>query len=93
MARKTLEEIMKVEDTDIYDSELAKDLMAAGEFRGEARGKAEGKAEAVLTVLRARGIEAGEEVRERILACADIEQLDAWVARAATVGSAADLFT
>jgi hypothetical protein len=96
MARKTLEEIMKTEAPDFYESELAKDLLAAGEFggeaRGEARGEAKGEAKAVLTVLRARGIEVDDETRERILACTDIEQLDIWVARAATVGSAEEIF-
>ena len=63
---------------------------------GEAKGKAEGKAEeagvAVLTVLRARGIDVPDEVRERVRGCGDVELLEAWLSRAATAEAISDVF-
>ncbi|MGE5828319.1 MAG: hypothetical protein ACM30G_08125 [Micromonosporaceae bacterium] len=55
-----------------YRSELLREVDAQGEARGEARG--EGRA--VLTVLDARGVTVSEAVREQILACTDLAQLD-----------------
>jgi len=46
----------------------------------------------LLTVLRARGMGVTEEHEQRILACADIEVLDEWLRRAATVASTEQLF-
>lgn len=71
-----------------YQSRYARKLLA----QGNAEGKAEGRASDVLMVLDARGIEVPEEVRARIAGCADLEQLDRWLRRAATAGSAQDLF-
>jgi hypothetical protein len=51
----------------------------------------EGKAEAVLSVLAAHGIAVGEALRERILACHDLPLLDAWLARAVTAATAAEV--
>jgi hypothetical protein len=49
----------------------------------------------VLTVLAARGIEVAPDVRDRILASTDLDELDEldrWVQRAATVSAASELF-
>ena len=54
--------------------------------------KAEGKAEMILAVLAARGIVLPEEVRARLVECADLEQLETWGRRAATADSAEDIF-
>ncbi len=67
-----------------YQSDFARRYFAQGEARGEAR--------AVLAVLEARGIDISEEARERIADCADIDQLDVWIRRAATVTKADELF-
>jgi hypothetical protein len=62
-----------------------------GEARGEARGVARGEARAVLTVLEARGVEVSDTVREEILACSDLTQLDNWLRRALTASSCEDV--
>lgn len=55
---------------------------ALGKALGEALGKANGKADSLLRVLDARGLSVPDEVRARILACSDTDQLDAWLGRA-----------
>jgi hypothetical protein len=45
----------------------------------------------VLTVLDARGVEVPTAVREQILACTDLAQLDVWLRRAATATTAEDV--
>jgi hypothetical protein len=45
----------------------------------------------VLTVLDARGIAVSHAVRDQILACTDLDQLDIWLRRAATAASAEDV--
>lgn len=75
-------------------------LMSAGKYeyqsdfakRHRAEGRAEGRAESVLRFLAARGIEVTEDQRTRILACTDLEVLDAWIVRAATITDAEQLF-
>jgi 8-oxo-dGDP phosphatase len=62
-----------------------------GEAMGEIRGRIKAGAEAVLTVLGARGIEVPDEVRVRITGCTDLDQLEAWLRRAATVESIDDM--
>jgi len=57
----------------------------------EARGRAEGEGIAVLTVLEARGITVSVEIREQILACTDVEQLDSWLRRAVSATTAEDV--
>jgi predicted transglutaminase-like cysteine proteinase len=63
-----------------YRSELLRELAAEHEQRGEGH--------AVLTVLDARGIAVPPAVRERILACTDLAQLDTWLRRATTASTA-----
>ena len=50
------------------------------------------KAEDVIDFLDARGIALGDEQRERILECDDLQLLRKWVRHAATVSSADELF-
>jgi hypothetical protein len=76
-------------------SEFAKKYFgtfATGRAEGEMVGEARGEARAVLLVLEARGLTVSEEVRQRLLACKDIAQLDRWVERATTAQEVADLF-
>jgi hypothetical protein len=63
-----------------YHSELFQELDA----RCQAKGRVAGEASAVLTVLAARGVSVPEAIRDRILACTDLDQLDVWLRRAAT---------
>lgn len=60
--------------------------------KGEAKGRAEGLAEALLTVLRAAGIEVSAQADHRIKSCTDLAQLESWLARAVTVRSTDELF-
>jgi len=62
------------------------------EARGEARGRAAGEAMALLRMLAARGFEVPAGVRDRVLACTDLAQLEAWVDKAATAASIDDVF-
>ncbi|MGV9354085.1 hypothetical protein [Streptomyces misionensis] len=65
---------------------------ADGEAKGEVRGQAKGEAKAVLRVLGARGVEVSEAVRERVMACADLEVLETWLDRSLSVARAEELF-
>lgn len=71
----------------------------AGLAEGKQEGLAEGKraglealAASVLGVLDARGLSASASERERIEASTDVEQLTAWVRRAAVVNRTSELF-
>jgi hypothetical protein len=70
-------------------------VTTAEKLRAEGRAEATAKAtaKAVLAFLEARDIEVPDDLRARIISCTDLELLDAWVRRAATVESAGDLFT
>lgn len=59
---------------------------------GHAEGRAEGRAEDVVAVLMARGLDVPAEVRGRVLASRDLEELGRWLHRAATVDAAVELF-
>lgn len=59
--------------------------------RGEAEGQARGEAKAVLRILSARGIEVSDDIRDLITGCTDLDQLDAWIERAATAEKIQDL--
>lgn len=45
-------------------------------------GEARGEARAVLTVLEGRGVAVPDDVRDQILDCTDLDQLDTWLRRA-----------
>ncbi len=74
-------------------------LMASGKYEYQsdfarkyvAQGEAEGRAHSVLHVLEVRGIDVPGDVRERILSCSDVATLDAWLERALTAKSSADV--
>jgi hypothetical protein len=70
-----------------YESDFVREYV----FQGRAEGKAEGKAAAVLEVLRPRGLDVPDDVRDRVLGCTDLDRLDVYLRRAVTAGSAADV--
>lgn len=86
-ARRVLEDSM-FNLIDEHPSEAIRKVLQ----HGRSEGRVEGRAESVLAVLDARGIAVPDDVRERIAACTDVEQLDIWVRAAVTVASAEDLF-
>ena len=74
-------------------SDWAKAHYRQGKAEGEVVGKAAGKAESVLAILAARGLTLSPKERSAILAGADLERLDRWIARALTVRSVAELLS
>lgn len=75
-----------------YTSPFIRKYVGQGRAEGEAIGEAKGRVEALLEILAARGIELPEPAHTRIRECTDIDQLDAWIRRAATADSIAQLF-
>lgn len=90
-ARHHLEDLMTT-GTYEYQSDFVRKHVSQGIETGEIKGRAEGRAEALLTILAARGIDLPDDIRNRITACTDLDQLDTWIRRAATALSVADLF-
>ncbi|KAB2348621.1 hypothetical protein F8566_17190 [Actinomadura rudentiformis] len=86
--KRLLEEIMKSSPW-IVSTPFAKEHYGRGVEEGEVKGERR----ALLTVLNARGLEVSAAERERITSCSDVEQLQEWVRRAATVEATADVFT
>jgi Arc/MetJ-type ribon-helix-helix transcriptional regulator len=60
--------------------------------KGREEGEVAGQAKALLAVLESRGMRISKKARTRILACTDIEQIDAWLRKAASVASVDELF-
>lgn len=58
----------------------------------QAKGRDEGLQRVLIALLEARGISLTPEDRERIAACADSAQLDAWIRRAVAISTASELF-
>lgn len=56
------------------------------------RGQVEEAVQDILEVLDARGIAVPDHTRERVAGCDDLNQLKAWLRRAATVTTVEDLF-
>lgn len=60
---------------------------------GREEGRAGDRSEITLQILEWRGIPVSSAVRERVLACTDLEQLKIWSQRAIQVARAEDLFS
>ncbi|WP_437763161.1 hypothetical protein WMF27_42495 [Sorangium sp. So ce281] len=84
-ARRRLEAMMKSGYQ--FQSEFARSYVA----KGRQEGILEAKAHDVLAVLEARGLEVPVEVRERVLASTDLDELDRWIRRAVIISDAQDL--
>lgn len=89
--RARLEEEMKLENLP-EPPEFLKRARAQGQAEGREEGRAEARAQDLLTVLSARGLSVSGDVRARILACRDANQLSEWLVRAVRVERAEDLF-
>ncbi len=101
IARAAFEDLMAINyefQTDFakkYSEKLVAAESAArskGLADGRAEGRAEERAKSILAVLEARGIKIGAGQQQRVLACADLDTLDRWIRRAATVAKADELF-
>lgn len=82
--RRALEAMMKGYQ---YQSDFAKKYVA----QGRTEGRTEEAARAVLTVLRARGIDIPDAERERILTQQEPARLERWLERAAVASSIAEV--
>ena len=67
-----------------FQSEFAK--------KHQARGRVEERAQAILDLLEARGLPVPDDVRTRILACADGDQLSVWFRKAVTAPTVDQVF-
>ena len=92
-ARDYLEELMTTLNYQwVYDSDVAHEIADRGRAQGIAQGIAQGKAEDVIAVLDARGFAIDDATRAAVTGCTDIEQLTAWLTRAATATTLGDVF-
>lgn len=82
IARKALEKIMQTGRHE-FQSDFARKYFA----EGKAEGKAAGKAEVLLHLLAHRGIAITDDDRQRVLACTDDAQIEAWIFRVLTADS------
>jgi hypothetical protein len=82
-ARKLLEETMKLDNYQ-WQGQFAR--------RHIAEGRVEGEAKSILLVLAARDIPVSDHIRDRVTTCTDLDQLEHWVQRAATINTADELF-
>src|ERR1700722_928540 len=85
-ARQILEAMMTT-------SEYEKTFVERIHDQGIAEGKAEGKAEDVLKLLDARHLTPTREQRQQVTSCTNAAQLDLWLDRAITAGTAAEVFS
>jgi hypothetical protein len=90
--RDLLEELVTTSDHWPVYSPLAREHYGKGLAEGEERGRAEDARESVLSVLDARGLKATESERKRILACADLDELKAWLRQAVSISEVSELF-
>lgn len=67
-------------------------LLDQAEGIGERRALKRAEARAVLRVLARRGVVVTPEQQATIESCTDLAQLDVWLDRAVTAGSALELF-
>lgn len=86
-ARHCLEEIMQA---GVY--EWQSDFALKHIAEGKAEGKIEGEIELLLVVLESRGFEVGDELRQRIASCQDLEQIHVWARNAVTASSLDEVF-
>ena len=74
-----------------FQSEFARSHIAKGREEGFREGSIVAKAQDVLACLEARGLEVPVEVRDRVLASTDLDELDRWIRRAAIISDAREL--
>jgi hypothetical protein len=74
-----------------YQSDFAKKYVAQGRDEGRNEGRNEARARDILTVLRVRGIDVPDAVRERILGEKDPDRLERWLEKAILAASLADV--
>jgi hypothetical protein len=91
-ARGALEALMTTAFKDDFIDRIKAEGRAEGEALGRAEGEVRGRGEMLLRVLAARGLEVPDPVREQVLSCTDLGQLDAWGDKAVTATSLSEVF-
>lgn len=86
-ARTILEKLMTTPNYQ-YQSDFARKYFS----EGKAEGKAEGEARLLLRLIDRKGIAISAHDRERVLACTDTAQIEAWADRAFDATSRDDIF-
>ncbi|MFJ8792930.1 hypothetical protein [Streptomyces sp. NPDC102462] len=71
---------------------LAEQVREEGREEGRKEVRVQAAREAILFILRSRGIPVSQAVRDRVNACADLDQLDTWGRRAVHATDAGELF-
>jgi hypothetical protein len=84
--RTMIEKVIRGRSREMYMT-IAESWVA----EGEAKGRAAGLAEALLRVLELRRVSIPEPVRQRVSSSRDEHQLERWLDRALTVGSAQEV--
>jgi hypothetical protein len=91
-ARSALEALMTTTFKDDFIDRYKAEGRAEGKAEGRAEGEAKGKAGMLLRILAARGFDIPGPVRERVLSCTDLGQLETWGEQAVTATSLEDVF-
>ncbi|MGW4841617.1 hypothetical protein [Nocardia brasiliensis] len=84
-ATRALEELMA---SPTYRDEFMDGLLDQGRAEGEAKGEAK----SLLRILAVRRFAVSDDLRTRIMACTDTEQLETWIERAVVAESLATIF-
>ena len=71
---------------------LAEQVRAEGREQGLEQGRIQDRQEMTLRILEWRGIPVPDSVRERVMACTDLAQLEVWAQRAVRATNGAELF-
>jgi predicted transposase YdaD len=91
-ARSALEALMTTAFKDEFIDRIKAEGRAEGEALGRTEGEVKGRADMLLRILAARGLEVPDPVRERVLSCTDLGQLDAWGDSAVTATTLDEVF-
>jgi hypothetical protein len=81
-ARQVLHSVLDGPRAEELMRSYSEQLIEQGLQQGFEKGLTRGRAEDVLRILTARGVQANEAARQRILSCADVATLDRWFDRA-----------
>ena len=75
-----------------FQSDFVRKYFYGGKAEGLTEGKAAGKAEVLLKLLRRKFTAVDAAYEARVLACSDVDQLDAWAERVLDADSVAAVF-
>jgi predicted transposase YdaD len=98
-ARQVLHSVMDAQQAEALMWEWGEEMIERGRQRGLEQGLERGleqgrrqeRAEVVLRILTTRGVQVGDEARQRILACTDMATLDRWFDRALNATTLSDV--